>query len=127
MTSQATRFGCRRQTDRGVLEAVPCIDGVPLTHLMDQFEADAGMQPAGDARAGLVPQFFRFGCECGAWGCPPLMTAITVAPEHVTWDSFEQPHRTARDYTGLGTLRFDRRQYDDAVQVSAATVTHDET
>ncbi|MEU9609304.1 hypothetical protein [Streptomyces sp. NPDC048057] len=61
MTSQEILFDCRRHADRGVLEVVPCIDGTPLTDLVDQFEMNAGMQPAGDAYGGLIPQFFRFG------------------------------------------------------------------
>lgn len=28
-------------------------------------------------------------------------------PEFLTWDSFEQPYRTARDYTGFGPFQFD--------------------
>jgi len=149
MTSQEIRFDCRRHADRGVLEVVPCIDGVPLTNLIDQFETDAGMQPAGNAYGGLIPQFFRFGpmedhfhgrstgamgpktpvlgCECGEWGCWPLMAGITVTPDHVAWDSFEQPHRTTRDYWGFGPFQFDRRQYDDAVQALSAATSPDDT
>ncbi|MET7458325.1 hypothetical protein ABZT03_42165 [Streptomyces sp. NPDC005574] len=147
--TQEIRFDGRRHAERGVLEVVPCIDGVPLTDLIDQFETDAGMQPAGDAYGGLIPQFFRFspmedhfhgrfsgatgpktpvlGCECGEWGCWPLMTRITVTPDHVTWNSFEQPHRTTRDYSGFGPFQFDRRQYDDAVQVLSAAISSDDT
>ncbi|WP_405780667.1 hypothetical protein [Streptomyces sp. NBC_00859] len=40
---------------------VPHIGGAPLTELIDGFEMDAGMQPAGDAYGGLIPEFFRFG------------------------------------------------------------------
>ncbi|WP_051844930.1 hypothetical protein [Streptomyces sp. NRRL S-813] len=149
MTSHEIRFECRRHDDRGVLEVVPRIDGIPLTNLIDQFETGAGMQPAGDAYGGLIPQFFRFGpmedhfhgrstgamgpktpvlgCECGEWGCWPLMASITVTPDHVTWDSFEQPHRNTRDYSGFGPFHFDRHQYEDAVKTLSAAVSSDDT
>lgn len=107
------------------------------------------MQPAGDAYGGLIPKFFRFGpmedhfhgrsagamgpktpvlgCECGEWGCWPLMASITLTPDRVTWDSFEQPHRTTRDYSGFGPFHFDRHQYEDAVKALSAAVSADET
>ncbi|MEV7931143.1 hypothetical protein [Kitasatospora sp. NPDC088779] len=149
MTNQEILFDCRGHAYRSVLEVVPYIDGTPLTDLIDQFETDAEMQPSGDAYGGLIPQFFQFGsmedhfhgrsngatgpktpvlgCECGEWGCWPLMASITVTPDHVTWDSFEQPHRKTRDYSGFGPFQFDRLQYADAVQVLSAALGSDET
>ena len=131
------RFDCHHRHGSGALVVVPHIDGIPLTELIDRFETGAGMQPAGDAYGGLIPEFFRFGpmedhfhgrstnamgpktpllgCECGEWGCWPLMASITVTASLVTWDSFEQPHRTTRDYTTFGPFQFDRHQYDDAL------------
>lgn len=137
-------FDCLHRDNRDVLEVVPRISGVPLTDLVDRFETGAGMRPAGGAYGGLIPQFYRFGpmedhfrgrsarvtgpktpvlgCECGEWGCWPLMARITVTADLVTWDSFEQPHRKARDYTAFGPFQFSRRQYDDALQtLSTAT------
>ncbi|MEV6021410.1 MULTISPECIES: hypothetical protein [unclassified Streptomyces] len=147
MSAQEIRFDCGRHADRGVLEVVPCVDGVPLTSLIDQFETGARMRPAGGAYGGLLPQFFRFGrledhfhgrptgemgpktpvlgCACGDCGCWPLMAGITVTSAHVVWDSFEQPHRTARDYSGFGPFRFDRRQYDHAVQLLGTAISLD--
>jgi hypothetical protein len=138
MPGNEIQFDCHIHADRDVLEVVPRVDGVPLTELIDSFETDAQMQPAGDAYGGLIPQFFRFGpmkdhfhgrstdamgpktpvlgCECGEWGCWPLMARITVTDDVVIWDGFEQPHRAARDYTGFGPFRFDRHQYDAALQ-----------
>ncbi|CAL9651476.1 hypothetical protein SUDANB23_06611 (plasmid) [Streptomyces sp. enrichment culture] len=55
------------------------------------------------------------------------MAAITVTPDHVTWDSFEQPHRKTRDYSGFGPFHFDRHQYEDAVKALSAAVSSDET
>ena len=89
------------------------------------------MRPAGGAYGGLIPQFFRFGpmedhfhgrstdamgpktpvlgCECGEWGCWPLMARITATAELVTWDCFEQRHRISRDYTVSGPFLVPRR------------------
>lgn len=144
VASSEIRFDYQQHSDRDVREIVPRIDGTPLTDMIDRFETDAGMQPAGNAYGGLIPQFFRFGpmvdhfhgrstdamgpktpvlgCECGEWGCWPLMSSITVTAELVTWDSFEQPHRKTRDYAAFGPFRFDRRQYDDALQTLCAAI-----
>jgi hypothetical protein len=138
----------RQRGDGTVLVIVPNIDGIPLTELIDSFEITAGMQPAGDAYGGLIPQFFRFGpmedhfhgrstdamgpgtpvlgCECGEWGCWPLMARITVTADLVTWDSFRQPHRKTRDYTALGPFQFDRHQYDDALAALTAAIEAEE-
>ncbi|MEU0647840.1 hypothetical protein [Streptomyces umbrinus] len=108
----------------------------------------AGMQPAGDAYGGLIPEFFHFGpirdhflgrstnamgpktpvlgCECGEWGCWPLMVCITATADRVTWDAFEQPHRTTRDYTAFGPFHFGRHQYDDTLRTLSATIGSDE-
>ncbi|GAA1943190.1 hypothetical protein [Kitasatospora viridis] len=148
MTNQEIHFDYRSRSDYGVHEVIPCIDGIPLTDLIDRFETAARMDPAGDAYGGLIPEFYRFGpleehfhgrstggtgpktpllgCECGEWGCWPLMVGITVTDEQVVWDSFEQPYRKARDYSGFGPFRFDRRQYDDAVRVLSGTIGPDE-
>jgi hypothetical protein len=142
MTSDEIRFDCQHRGDGGVLVILPRIGGAPLIELIDSFEIAAGMQPAGDAYGGLIPQFFRFGpmqdhflgrstnamrpktpvvgCECGEWGCWPLMARITVTADFVVWDSFEQPHRTTRDYTAFGPFQFDRHQYDDALRALSA-------
>ncbi|MEV0331757.1 hypothetical protein [Nocardia sp. NPDC050717] len=116
---------------------MPRIDTIPLTDLIDTFEICAGMEPAGDAYGGLVPQFFRFGsamdhfqgssfrlrqrtpvlaCSCGELGCWPLLTRITRTGDLVVWDQFEQPHRPMRDYTTFGPFLFDRNRYDEAVE-----------
>ncbi|MFF3842516.1 hypothetical protein [Streptomyces sp. NPDC001930] len=58
MTSNDVRFDCRHRGDGGPLVIVPRIDGAPLTELIDGFEIAAGMQPAGDAYGGLIPEFF---------------------------------------------------------------------
>lgn len=60
MASNEIRFDCRDRANRA-LEVIPHVDGRRLTELIDRFETDAGMQPAGDAYGGLIPQSFRFG------------------------------------------------------------------
>ncbi|MFI9596715.1 hypothetical protein [Nonomuraea sp. NPDC052265] len=147
MISNEIRFDCRHHGDGGALVIVPRIDGTPLTELIDRFEITAGMQPAGDAYGGLIPRYFRFGlmqdhflgrstnamgpktpilgCECGEWGCWPLMARIAATADLVIWDSFEQPHRTTRDYTAFGPFQFDRDQYDDALRALSATTGSD--
>lgn len=149
MASNEILFDHQHRDDLGVLEVVPRIDGIPLTELIDRFETDAGMQPAGDAYGGLIPLFFRFGpmedhfygrstnalgpetpllgCECGELGCWPLMARITVTAELVIWDSFEQPYRTTRDYTAFGPFRFDRHQYDDALRALSGAISSADT
>jgi hypothetical protein len=149
VTSNRIRFDYRHHSDRGGQEIIPRIDGTPLTELIDRFETNAGMQPAGGAYGGLIPQFFRFGpieehfhgrstdamgpktpvlgCACGEWGCWPLMARIAVTADHVTWDCFEQPHRKTRDYTAFGTFQFDRRSYDDALQALNTTISPGDT
>ncbi|MFD0312459.1 hypothetical protein [Streptomyces sp. NPDC127119] len=144
MIGNEIRFDCQHRGDRGLLVVVPHIDGTPLTELIDEYEIAAGMQPAGDAYGGLIPEFFRFGpmqdhflglstsamgsktpvlgCECGEWGCWPLMARITATADLVTWDAFEQPHRKTRDYVAFGPFQFDRHQYDDALQALSAVI-----
>ncbi|MER7755422.1 hypothetical protein [Kitasatospora sp. NPDC097643] len=107
------------------------------------------MQPASDAYGGLIPGFFRFGsmkdhflglssgamgaktpvlgCECGEWGCWPLMARITTTADLVGWDTFEQPHRKTRDYAAFGPFHFDRHQYDDALRALSAVIDADGT
>jgi hypothetical protein len=138
VASNEIRFDCRQRDDLGELEVVPRVDGIPLTELIDGFEVNAGMRPAGGTYGGLIPRYFRFGpmddhfrgqsadpvgpktpvlgCACGDWGCWPLMARITVTADLVIWDSFEQPHRTSRSYTAFGPFQFGRRQYDGTLQ-----------
>ncbi|MEV4129698.1 hypothetical protein [Nocardia sp. NPDC049707] len=126
---------------------VPRIDGVPLTDLIDRFELDAGMQPAGGAYGGLIPAYSQslrmddhfhgrstmatgsktpvLVCECGEWGCWPLLAEITVTDDLVIWDCSEQPGRRTRDYGAFGPFRFDRNQYDDAVRDLSRPISSD--
>ncbi|MEV6242404.1 hypothetical protein [Lentzea sp. NPDC051838] len=105
---------------------VPLIDGKPLTHLIDTFEARARMQPAGEMYGGFIEdelaQAFRPGkaqlvlaCSCGAAECWPLQADITVDGDTIVWNEFRQPRRKDRDYTRFGPFRFDRAQYEEAL------------
>ncbi|MBH0774701.1 hypothetical protein [Nocardia bovistercoris] len=127
-----------------VRQIMPRIDTISLNDLIDTFEISADMQPAGDAYGGLVPRFVRFesavdhfhgfsslamgqkipvlACSCGELGCWPLLTRISLTGDLVVWDYFEQPYRTARDYTAFGPFLFDRDQYDKAVRVLGAAI-----
>ncbi|MEU2869775.1 hypothetical protein ABZ769_11280 [Streptomyces olivoreticuli] len=148
MARNEIRFDRQHRDELGVLEILPSINGIPLTELIDKFETDAGMQPAGDAYGGLIPEYFRFGpmedhfhgrstdamgaktpllgCECGELGCWPLMARITVTANLVIWDCFEQPYRTKRDYTAFGPFQFDLHQYDDALRALSAEISSDD-
>ncbi|MEU6663036.1 hypothetical protein [Streptomyces sp. NPDC046821] len=147
MPSNEIRFDCQQRGDGGALVVRPFIDGAPLTELIDSFEIASGMRPAGDAYGGLIPGFYRFGpmqdhfhgrsanamgpktpvlgCECGEWGCWPLMARISTTADLVIWDSFEQPHRETRDYTAFGPFQFERHQYDDALLALTAAIAPD--
>ncbi|MFF3215864.1 hypothetical protein ACFYYB_35265 [Streptomyces sp. NPDC002886] len=149
MISNEIRFDCHPRGDGGPLAVVPHIDGASLTELVDGFEISAKMEPAGDAYGGLIPAFFRFGpmqdhflgrstsamgpktpvlgCECGEWGCWPLMARITATANLVTWDAFEQPYRQIRDYSGFGPFHFGRSQYDDALNFLSAALSSEHT
>ncbi|MFD5426916.1 hypothetical protein [Streptomyces sp. NPDC127084] len=144
MISNEIRFDCHPRGDAGPLVVVPHIDGAPLTELIDGFEISAKMEPAGDAYGGLTLAFFRFGpmqdhflgrstsamgpktpvlgCECGEWGCWPLMARITATADLVTWGAFEQPHRKTRGYVSFGQFQFDRHQYDDALRTLSSVI-----
>jgi hypothetical protein len=95
------------------------------------------MSPAGGVYGGLIPAFFRFGrladhflgrwpgrsgskppllgCQCGEWGCWPLLARIRAVADSVIWDQFEQPHRPSRDYGAFGPFTFERQQYERAL------------
>ena len=131
-------------TTRRPLEVVPVIEGVELTDRIDEFERERGMEVPG-SYGGLIPEYFEFGsatdhyfatekaflssdqkipllgCECGEWGCWPLLARVVVDVETVTWTDFEQPHRADRDYSAFGPFIFRRSSYESAVADLADT------
>jgi hypothetical protein len=132
-------FSVRARVDLGgANELVPVIDGRELTDMIHAFERDNRMEERPVSYGGLIPSFFKFGplgrhflglwefaeprrkvpllgCNCGEWGCWPLMARITVRDESVVWNEFEQPYRKERDYSGFGPFTFDVAQYQKAL------------
>jgi hypothetical protein len=135
------RFVVRESGDlSGATEVVPVVDGQELTDLIHAFEKGADMESRDVSYGGLIPANFRFGplhrhflagegafvneegkvpllgCECGEWGCWPLLASITVDEDGVVWSNFGQPYRPERDYSGFGPFRFDRAAYERALE-----------
>jgi hypothetical protein len=124
---------------RGVVAVVPTIDGIALTDRIHRFELEAGMEDRAVSYGGLVPAYYRFGpmdqhylagdgsirdegkvpllgCNCGEWGCWPLMARIAVSGDEVRWDDFAQPYRRERNYDAFGPFVFSRVQYGEALR-----------
>jgi hypothetical protein len=119
-----------------VVEVVPYVDGRSLVALVGAVESANGYSPAG-CYGGLVPAAFRYGpagsqwyghgrwpypgrawvlaCDCHEAGCWPFEVTVRAEARTVSWEDPTQPHRPEWDYTALGTLTFDRAQYDVAV------------
>jgi hypothetical protein len=55
------------------------------------------------------------GCDCGEWGCWPLVAHITVTQDQVEWSRFRQGHREW-DLSTLGPFVFARTQYEQALR-----------
>jgi hypothetical protein len=122
------------------VQMVPMIDLHALTDLAEAFETRMGHEPVG-GYAGLVLEHYNFGdlnqyltgerlpwpgrgvpllgCECGEWGCWPLVAEVTIADSIVQWSAFRQPHRPSRSYQGFGPFRFAEEQYRVAVSTAA--------
>lgn len=120
----------------GPLIVTPCVDGVALTVLTEQFERSHGMGDHAGGYGGLIPEYFRYGpldrhflddCDeyfrdlgciyllgrqCGEVGCKPLTGVVTLAGDIVKWHGFRQSHRPERDYKAFGPFVFDRNQYE---------------
>lgn len=119
------------ETTDGQVGVVPFVDGTSLVDLVDAYETHRRYAPAG-GYAGLSPSSFDLrpeptteparvwllGCDCGEAGCWPLTASVQVVDDVVVWSDFEQPHRPNWDYDGFGPFRFDRTQYDAAVQAA---------
>jgi hypothetical protein len=127
-------------------ELVPVVDSSSLVELVTTFEADSGYEPAG-GYAGLVLEHYRFGdltrylageqspwpgarvpllgCQCGEWGCWPLIASVTVKDQEVLWSDFRQPHRAGRDYSRFGPFTFREPDYRHAVLSATARTADD--
>ncbi|MGW0327778.1 hypothetical protein [Nocardia sp. NPDC003183] len=101
--SSATGAEPRRPPDHARIDTIPLID------LIDTVEICAGMEPAGDAYGGLVPQFFRF----------------ESAMDHFYGSTSRKRQKTPVLACSCPIL-FDRDHYDRAVQwLDAAIVAHE--
>jgi hypothetical protein len=133
-------FDVSRRDEDGVIVITPRVDGVMLTTLVEQFESSHGLTDPAGGYGGLIPAFFRYGpldqyflgtsetlasrpgrifvlgCECGEVGCWPLTCLVNTEDSKITWQSFEQPHRPARDYSSFGPFAFDLAQYQEALR-----------
>jgi hypothetical protein len=125
---------------RGAVQMVPVVDSRSLVDLAHEFESSAGYEPAG-RYAGLVLEHYDFGdinsylmgeqlpwpgrdvallgCECGEWGCWPLVARVVADDGIVEWSEFRQPHRSSWHYQGLGPFRFPEQQYRLAAAAAA--------
>jgi hypothetical protein len=64
-----------------------------------------------------MKRIYLLGCgSCGEVGCWPLLARVEMGVEEVWWDSFEQPFRRQRDYSGFGPFVFAAKQYREAVE-----------
>lgn len=132
--TQRVSFDIRRRERSSALEFVPAIDGEPLTRLVRTFEVAHGYETDDRERyGGLIPGSYSFGsarehygpsgsdkspllgCQCGEWGCWPLLARITATDRVVRWTEFEQPFRDERDYASFGPFVFDASAYAAAV------------
>lgn len=140
--SNVLSFDVSEGGEHGIVVITPCVDGVMLTRLVEQFEEMHGLNDPAGEYGGLILQLFRYGpldlyflgksetpyfanspgrifvlgCECGEVGCWPLTCWVDVRDHAVTWQRFEQPHRPTRDYSAFGPFEFDREQYEDALR-----------
>ena len=126
---------------RSARELVPVVGTRRLADLVTEFETEYGFTPAG-GYAGLVLDYYAFGdlpryltgdqdpwpgeqvpllgCQCGEWGCWPMIACVTVTEATVRWSGFRQPHRDSRDYSQFGPYAFPASEYRRAVSAAAA-------
>ena len=137
-------FRCEH-IDGGIASLMPCIDGVPLAHLVADFERENGYNDPAGGYGSIIPAHYNLGplpsyflgqekpfgsdrigeiyalfCECGEAGCWPLIAHVRVEDLSVIWERFAQPFRSERDYTKFGPFKFARSEYDAAIAVAAA-------
>jgi hypothetical protein len=90
--------------------------------VLDNYRfGDLGLYLAGQQQPRPGARVPLLGCECGEWGCWPLLATVTIADGIAEWSDFGQPHRPERDYSRFGPLRFVEADYRAAV-ASVASV-----
>lgn len=134
------------ENDWGARQALILIDGRPLLDLIREIEAPIAAANGQPDLAGkydylnsadvLFPSRHLLGepvrplldygekvsvleCDCGCEGCWPLLMRITVADDSVIWSDPQQLHRDNWVYPPGWYLVFDRRQYEQALDVIA--------
>ena len=125
---------------RDASEVVPVVDGRDLVSLIGSFERERGYEVPGEYGGiviafdvkldGLRDHFLGegrhgertavLGCNCGDLSCWPLLTTVEVDPEWVAWSDFRQPNRPSQEYSDFGPMRFDRSDYEDALERAVA-------
>lgn len=121
----------------GTRALTPCIDGMPLSDLVTDFELSKGYNDPAGGYGGIVPAHHRLGplasyfmgkeysfgieashriyalfCECGEAGCWSLTVQVRINIDTVVWDNFAQPHRPTRKYIKFGPFIFARAAYE---------------
>ena len=133
-------FNVSRDEKDRVSVITPCVDGVMLTALVEEFERGHGLTDPAGGYGGLIPEHFDYGpldryflgksetltggpggifvlgCSCGEVGCWPLACVVSVRDGEIIWQSFEQPHRPTRDYSLFGSFVFELKQYMEALR-----------
>lgn len=123
-----------------LIGTMPYIDGVSLVDLVTAFEVTrgydrselyGGMELFQSADSDVALQFLHIepasgnpdrgerwllGCMCGEPGCWPLYAKVSVEADLVVWKDFRHGMRRSRDYSGFGPFRFDRLQYNQAIE-----------
>jgi hypothetical protein len=59
------------------------------------------------------------GCQCGEWGCWPLIASVTATDQEVLWSDFRQPYRPRWSYSRFGPFQFPASSYRQAVSAAA--------
>jgi hypothetical protein len=96
----------------GAYAGIPASDAfLPSHHLLGRPEPLLSDL----VRSGKVSKAALLMCECGESGCWPFCARVEVDADVVRWMEFEQPHRPAWRYEGLGPFVFDRSQYEAAL------------
>jgi hypothetical protein len=118
----------------------PLIDGMPLSDLVESYEVSQGYNdPAGgygrivqeyarlgpldvyyqghrDAKMADLPEFHYFlGCDCTVLDCWPLIGRISLSEVGYEWSGFSNPHRPKRNYSELGSFRFEHKAYEAVI------------
>jgi hypothetical protein len=131
----------------GEFTLIPVIDGSPLPEILKVYEAKFAVKEGHSDLAGKysgifirdIPSIIAFfsgdppgifcyedkisilDCECGAYGCWPMLVNITIDGNVVTWSDFEQPHRTSEsvtlfwDFSEFPSFKFSLAEYMKAL------------